>query len=65
MWLGSEWYFSYPKTDKILILPDVPGAPGRPEITDYDNKSVDLKFTAPTSDGGAPLIKYIIQKKDK
>ncbi|XP_047491377.1 twitchin-like isoform X5 [Penaeus chinensis] len=44
---------------------DVPSAPGRPEITDYDNKSVDLKWTVPESDGGAPIIKYIVQKKDK
>lgn len=43
----------------------MPLAPGRPEIVEYDNKSVDLKFAAPESDGGAPLLKYIIQKKDK
>ena len=40
-------------------------APGQPEITDYDNKSVDLKWAAPKSDGGAPIEKYIIEKKDK
>ena len=46
-------------------FPDVPKAPGRPEIIDYDNKSVDLKWTVPESDGGAPIIKYIVQKKDR
>lgn len=55
--------------DCVIIMnacpSDVPGAPGRPEIVDYDNKSVDLKFKAPEHDGGAPLIKYVIQKKDK
>jgi hypothetical protein len=40
-------------------------APGQPEIVDYDNQSVDLKWTAPKSNGGAPIEKYIIEKKDK
>lgn len=48
-----------------LCPTDVPTAPGKPEIVDYDNKSVDLKWTVPESDGGAPIQKYIIQKKDK
>lgn len=41
------------------------GKPGTPEITDYDNKGVNLKWTKPKSDGGAPIEKYIIEKKDK
>lgn len=36
-----------------------------PEIVDYDNKGVDLKWTAPASDGGSPIEKYIIEKKDR
>lgn len=44
---------------------DEPTKPGTPEIADYDNKSVKLKWAAPRSDGGAPIEKYIIQKKDK
>lgn len=30
---------------------DEPTKPGMPEITDYDNQSVDLKWAAPKSDG--------------
>ncbi|GLH11531.1 Titin, partial [Gryllus bimaculatus] len=44
---------------------DEPTKPGTPEITDYDNESVDLKWTKPESDGGAPIEKYIIEKKDR
>lgn len=44
---------------------DAAGKPGTPEIADYDNKSVDLKWEPPKNDGGAPIEKYIIQKKDK
>lgn len=40
-------------------------APGKPDIVDYDNRSVDLKWTAPSVDGGVPIEKYIIEKKDK
>jgi len=49
----------------LTIHADEPGKPGTPEITDYDNESVDLKWTAPSSDGGAKIEKYIIEKKDK
>lgn len=44
---------------------DEPGKPGTPEIVDYDNKGVDLKWTPPSNDGGAPIEKYIIEKKDR
>lgn len=44
---------------------DEPDKPGTPEIADYDNESVTLKWEKPKSDGGAPITKYIIQKKDK
>lgn len=44
---------------------DEPTKPGIPEITDYDNDFVALKWTPPNFDGGAPIEKYIIQKKDK
>lgn len=44
---------------------DEPTKPGTPEIVDYDNKSVDLKWTPPRSDNGAAIEKYIIQKKEK
>lgn len=47
------------------ILADEPLKPGTPEITDYDNRGVNLKWEKPASDGGAPIEKYIIEKKDR
>lgn len=44
---------------------DPAGKPGTPEITDYDNTGVNLKWTPPEFDGGAPIEKYVIEKKDK
>lgn len=44
---------------------DEPWKPGQPEIVDFDNKTVKLKWAAPKSDGGAPIQNYVIQKKDR
>lgn len=42
-----------------------PGAPGTPSVTDWDKDHVDLKWTPPKTDGGAPIEAYIVEKKDK
>lgn len=44
---------------------DPPSAPGKPVIDDYDNKSVLLKWKLPPSDGGRPILHYVIEQKDK
>lgn len=44
---------------------DEPGKPGKPEVTDWDKDHVDLQWKPPSEDGGAPIEKYIIEKKDK
>ncbi|UYV65935.1 unc-22 [Cordylochernes scorpioides] len=44
---------------------DEPSKPGRPEITDWDKDHIDLKWAAPSSDGGSPISGYIIEKKKK
>lgn len=44
---------------------DEPGKPGKPEATDWDKDHVDLKWTPPENDGGAPITGYIIEKKKK
>ncbi|QQP56543.1 Uncharacterized protein FKW44_001237 [Caligus rogercresseyi] len=36
-----------------------------PDIVDFDNQSVTLKWQKPSDDGGRPITHYIIQKKDK
>lgn len=44
---------------------DEPDAPGKPAIKDWDKDHVDLEWKAPKSDGGSPILEYIIQKKEK
>jgi hypothetical protein len=44
---------------------DPPSKPGRPDVVDWDKDHIDLKWPAPKDDGGAPVEKYVIQKRDK
>jgi len=44
---------------------DEPGAPGKPDIIDYDNTSVTLKWKKPDSDNGRPITHYLVEMKDK
>lgn len=44
---------------------DEPGPPGHLQATDWDKDHVDLAWTPPKNDGGAPITGYIIEKKDK
>lgn len=44
---------------------DEPGKPTDVVPTDWDKDHVDLKWTAPTVDGGSPITSYIVEKKDK
>lgn len=48
-----------------MFILDEPGRPGKPEIIDYDNKSVTLRWAKPESDGGRPITHYTIEMKDK
>lgn len=42
---------------------DAASKPGTPNIVDYNEHMVKLKWEAPRSDGGAPISGYIIEKK--
>ena len=44
---------------------DEPDAPEKPEVVDWDEDHVDLKWEPPKSDGGSPIQEYVIQKKEK
>ena len=44
---------------------DEPGPPGHLKATDWDKDHVDLQWTPPKDNGGAPIIGYIVEKKDK
>ena len=46
-----------------LSPPDKPSKPGKPRVTDHDEKSVELEWAAPETDGGAKITHYIVQKR--
>ncbi|XP_014680453.1 PREDICTED: twitchin-like, partial [Priapulus caudatus] len=54
-------------TDPIIAKDpwDPPGQPGTPNITDWDKDHMDIAWDPPIKTGGAPIEKYIIEKKDK
>lgn len=48
-----------------IFFSDEPGKPENVEVADYNENKVDLKWDPPKTDGGSPLVKYIVEKKDK
>lgn len=38
-----------------MMMTDPPGVPGLPEIVDWDEHMVELKWEPPFRDGGAPI----------
>lgn len=42
----------------------VPGAPSKPELTESDKDHIDIKWKAPISNGGSPVIGYDIERRD-
>ena len=55
-----RWLIKFP-----MFSSDEPGKPGTPEIVDYDNKMVQLKWEKPEKDGGRPILHYVVEMKDK
>lgn len=44
---------------------DVPGKPGRPEAVDTDKDHIKIKWSAPISNGGSPIVGYDIERRDR
>ena len=56
------------ETDTCILAKnpyDPPSPPGLPEIIDWNENMVKLKWEAPLRDGGAPITGYIIEMIDK
>ena len=48
---------------RFLYL-EIPSAPGKPIIDEIYAQSCDLTWSAPDSDGGAPIERYVVEKKE-
>ncbi|XP_022091183.1 twitchin-like isoform X3 [Acanthaster planci] len=62
---GVSKYLEAPHTVLAKNPYDEPGAPGVPEVVDYDNDFVDLEWAEPENDGGAEIEGYVVEKKEK
>lgn len=49
----------------FICFLDPSDPPEKPEIIDYDKDYVEISWKPPRNDGGAPIEKYIIEKKEK
>lgn len=55
------------ETDQAIIAKSpwtVPGAPQNVKVIDWGRNFVTLEFNPPESDGGVPIEKYLIEKKE-
>jgi len=48
----------------VLALVDKPDAPENLTMKDCTESSVTLTWTAPPSDGGAPITRYVVERRD-
>nr|XP_006823016.1 PREDICTED: titin-like [Saccoglossus kowalevskii] len=56
---------SEPSTPRVAKPPyDVPGPPGKPDVTETDKTMMTITWTPPEEDGGSPLTGYVIEKCD-
>lgn len=44
---------------------NVPNAPKDPEITDWTETTLSVQWKAPDSDGGSPILGYVVEYKEK
>ena len=48
---------------EVIIISDVPGEPGTPQIVSFDQGTAALRWTAPRSDGGSPINNYRVEMR--
>ncbi|XP_054276640.1 titin-like [Macrosteles quadrilineatus] len=51
--------------EMTLIIMQVPGEPGTPDILEVTDDSVTLHWKAPEQDGNSPITRYILEFHDK
>lgn len=60
-----DFFYLYRCFQSCCMSTDEPGKPGRPEPRNWDKDFVELEWSPPKDDGGAPITGYIVQKREK
>ena len=47
-----------------VVSTELPGPPQDLEVTDIDKQSVTLTWKKPAKEGGAPVLSYIVEKRE-
>jgi len=47
-----------------MLVTDPPSKPGRPDIVDYDKDYAEIHWAPSQHDGGSPILKYVIEKRE-
>ncbi|XP_077902485.1 immunoglobulin superfamily member 22 isoform X3 [Ictidomys tridecemlineatus] len=50
---------------EFLELSEPPGFASQPQVTDVTKETVTITWNAPTQDGGAPVLGYIVERRKK
>ena len=61
----SHYYYYLHYFSFLFHKTDAPGAPGKPEVTDYSPTKITITWTPPESDGGSPITGYFVERKEK
>lgn len=51
--------------NNISSFPQIPSAPGTPEVVSTSRETITIKWQAPTTDGGSVILGYHVEKKDR
>ena len=61
---GWNVYLSDPPSPpRNVLVDDVPGKPGTPEVAETGADSARLDWKAPDSDGGSPVTNYVVEMR--
>jgi hypothetical protein len=60
----SVGHFKFNMMDNVLCLAAVPGPPTSIRLIGITEDSVTIEWTPPTSDGGRPVTRYVIEKRE-
>ena len=65
--MGWATVYMHPLLTSALSLSptELPGLASQPQVTDVTKEAVPIRWNAPTQDGRAPVLSYIVERRKK